>query len=304
MSKTVQIPINLIDNTILNIQTEKSTTGLQLITLICNELNGNSINNNIQEDQLFGLQFYKIKKQELVWLQNHKKVWDQLKIKKGVSIELIPQCHFLLKYYPEDVTKDIDPFSFTLKYLYLQVQNMIQTKLLDCKIDIKQELGRIETNCSVKNIRGIVNTRNSRTSFNESMSFNNGPLNHNQINVVGAGDINAMLAYLEIAQRLPTYGISFWDVKDKTGAQIILGINATGISIHNVEDRIQILSKFDWSSIRTIEFNDRKLILKMVNTTEPTIVYFTQDLRKSEAFIKFGMAYHKLYMDKHNNINM
>lgn len=47
----------------------------------------------------------------------------------------------------------------------------------------------------------------------------------------------AMLEYLKIAQDLEMYGVSYFDIKNKKGSQLYLGVDALGLNIYKAADK-------------------------------------------------------------------
>ena len=53
---------------------------------------------------------------------------------------------------------------------------------------------------------------------------------------------DAMLEYLKIAQDLEMYGVNYFEIKNKKGTDLWLGVDALGINIYEKDDRY--LNKF------------------------------------------------------------
>lgn len=47
----------------------------------------------------------------------------------------------------------------------------------------------------------------------------------------------AMTEYLKIAQDLEMYGITYFDIKNKKGTDLWLGVDALGINIYEKQDK-------------------------------------------------------------------
>lgn len=47
----------------------------------------------------------------------------------------------------------------------------------------------------------------------------------------------AMLEYLKIAQDLEMYGVNFFEIKNKKGTDLWLGVDALGLNIYEKQDR-------------------------------------------------------------------
>ena len=46
-----------------------------------------------------------------------------------------------------------------------------------------------------------------------------------------------MMEYLKIAQDLEMYGVNYFDIKNKKGTDLWLGVDALGLNIYEKEDR-------------------------------------------------------------------
>ena len=77
---------------------------------------------------------------------------------------------------------------------------------------------------------------------------------------------DAMMEYLKIAQDLEMYGVNYFEIKNKKGTELWLGVDALGLNIYEKEDRLTPKIGFPWSEIRNISFNDRKFVIKPIDT--------------------------------------
>lgn len=48
---------------------------------------------------------------------------------------------------------------------------------------------------------------------------------------------DAMIEYLKAAQDLEMYGVNYFDIKNKRGTELFLGVDALGLNIYEKEDR-------------------------------------------------------------------
>ena len=48
---------------------------------------------------------------------------------------------------------------------------------------------------------------------------------------------DAMIEYLKIAQDLEMYGVNYFDIKNKKGTQLFLGVDALGLNVYEFEDK-------------------------------------------------------------------
>lgn len=48
---------------------------------------------------------------------------------------------------------------------------------------------------------------------------------------------DSMMEYLKIAQDLEMYGVNYFEIKNKKGTQLWLGVDALGLNIYGHEDK-------------------------------------------------------------------
>ncbi|XP_041831751.1 ezrin b isoform X2 [Melanotaenia boesemani] len=107
---------------------------------------------------------------------------------------------------------------------------------------------------------------------------------------------DAMLEYLKIAQDLEMYGVNYFDIKNKKGTELWLGVDALGLNIYEKEDKLTPKIGFPWSEIRNISFNDKKFIIKPIDKKSPDFVFYAPRLRINKRILQLCMGNHELYM--------
>ena len=58
---------------------------------------------------------------------------------------------------------------------------------------------------------------------------------HSMTSVVFRED--AMMEYLKIAQDLEMYGVNYFEIKNKKGTDLLLGVDALGLNVYEFSDR-------------------------------------------------------------------
>mgnify|MGYP000556071837 CR=1 FL=1 len=48
---------------------------------------------------------------------------------------------------------------------------------------------------------------------------------------------DAMMEYLKIAQDLEMYGVNYFEIKNKKGTDLLLGVDALGLNVYEFSDR-------------------------------------------------------------------
>jgi len=47
----------------------------------------------------------------------------------------------------------------------------------------------------------------------------------------------SMLEYLKVAQDLEMYGVNYFDIRNKKGTELYLGVDALGLNIYDKQDK-------------------------------------------------------------------
>ncbi|XP_031707592.1 radixin isoform X2 [Anarrhichthys ocellatus] len=107
---------------------------------------------------------------------------------------------------------------------------------------------------------------------------------------------DSMMEYLKIAQDLEMYGVNYFEIKNKKGTQLWLGVDALGLNIYEHEDKLTPKIGFPWSEIRNISFNDKKFVIKPIDKKAPDFVFYAPRLRINKRVLALCMGNHELYM--------
>ncbi|XP_061082245.1 radixin-like isoform X2 [Conger conger] len=107
---------------------------------------------------------------------------------------------------------------------------------------------------------------------------------------------DSMMEYLKIAQDLEMYGVNYFQIKNKKGTELWLGVDALGLNIYEHDDKLTPKIGFPWSEIRNISFNDKKFVIKPIDKKAPDFVFYAPRLRINKRILALCMGNHELYM--------
>jgi len=288
--KSVNVRVTTMDAE-LEFAIQPSTTGKQLFDQVVKTI-------GLREIWFFGLQ-YVDSKGYTTWLKLNKKVLGQ-DIKKESPL----QFRFRAKFYPEDVSEELIQ-DITTRLFYLQVKNAILSDEIYCPPETSVLLAsyaaqakhgdhskELHPNLASDRIlpQRVMDQHNmSRDEWEERIL--NWWKEHK-----GMMREDAMMEYLKIAQDLEMYGVNFFEIKNKKGSELWLGVDALGLNIYEREDRLTPKIGFPWSEIRNISFNDRKFVIKPIDKKAPDFVFFAPRLRINKRILALCMGNHELYM--------
>uniref|UniRef100_A0A7N6B6W8 FERM domain-containing protein n=1 Tax=Anabas testudineus TaxID=64144 RepID=A0A7N6B6W8_ANATE len=272
---------------------QPSTTGKQLFDQVVKTI-------GLREIWYFGLQ-YMDGKGYYTWLKLDKKVSSQ-----DVKKENPLQFKFRAKFFPEDVSEELIQ-DITQKLFFLQVKDSILSDEVYCP----PETAVLLASYAVQAKFGDYNKEIHRSGYllSEQLLPHRVQEQHKlskeqweeRIQVWheehgGMMKEDAMLEYLRIAQDLEMYGVNYFDIKNKKGTELWLGVDALGLNIYEKNDRLTPKIGFPWSEIRNISFNDKKFIIKPIDKKSPDFVFYAPRLRINKRILQLCMGNHELYM--------
>uniref|UniRef100_A0A673ND56 Ezrin-like n=1 Tax=Sinocyclocheilus rhinocerous TaxID=307959 RepID=A0A673ND56_9TELE len=290
------MPVNVRVTTMeaeLEFAVQPSTTGKQLFDQVVKTI-------GLREIWYFGLQCMD-SKGYLTWLKLDKKVSSQ-----DVKKENPLQFKFRAKFFPEDVTDELIQ-DITQKLFFMQVKDGIlsdeiycppETAVLLASYSVQAKFGDFSkevhrpgylTSDRLLPQRVLDQHKLSRDQWEERIQ-----VWHEEHR--GMLKEDAMLEYLKIAQDLEMYGVNYFDIKNKKGTQLWLGVDALGLNIYEKEDKLSPKIGFPWSEIRNISFNDKKFTIKPIDKKAPDFVFYSPRLRINKRILQLCMGNHELYM--------
>ncbi|ROL46279.1 Ezrin [Anabarilius grahami] len=277
----------------LEFAVQPSTTGKQLFDQVVKTI-------GLREIWYFGLQ-YMDSKGYLTWLKLDKKVSSQ-DVKKENPI----QFRFRAKFFPEDVADELIQ-DITQKLFFMQVKDGIlsdeiycppETAVLLASYSVQAKFGDFNkevhrpgylTSDRLLPQRVLDQHKLSREQWEERIQ-----VWHEEHRGMLRED--AMLEYLKIAQDLEMYGVNYFDIKNKKGTELWLGVDALGLNIYEKDDKLTPKIGFPWSEIRNISFNDKKFVIKPIDKKAPDFVFYAPRLRINKRILQLCMGNHELYM--------
>lgn len=272
---------------------QQTTTGKQLFDQVVKTI-------GLREVWFFGLQ-YTDNKGDMTWIKLYKKVMSQ-----DVKKENPLQFKFRAKFYPEDVAEELIQ-DITLRLFYLQVKNAILSDEIYCPSETSVLLASYAVQARHGDYNKITHTpgflTNDRLLPQRVMDQHKMTREEWESSITtwwhehrGMMREDAMMEYLKIAQDLEMYGVNYFDILNKKGTELFLGVDALGLNIYEKDDKLTPKIGFPWSEIRNISFNDRKFIIKPIDKKAPDFVFFAPRVRINKRILALCMGNHELYM--------
>lgn len=288
MPKPVNVRVTTMDAE-LEFAIQPNTTGKQLFDQVVKTI-------GLREIWFFGLQYLDSKGYS-TWLKLNKKVLSQ-----DVRKESPLQFKFRAKFFPEDVSEELIQ-EITQRMFFLQVKEGILSDEIYCPPETAVLLASYACQAKYSDFTQQENLSSDRLL--PQRVYDQHKLSKEQWEDrikswwgehKGMMRDDAMMEYLKIAQDLEMYGVNYFDIKNKRGTDLLLGVDALGLNVYEKEDRLTPKIGFPWSEIRNISFNDKKFVIKPIDKKAPDFVFYAPRLRINKRILALCMGNHELYM--------
>ncbi|XP_047244598.1 ezrin b [Girardinichthys multiradiatus] len=292
MPKAINVRVTTMDAE-LEFAIQPNTTGKQLFDQVVKTI-------GVREIWYFGLQYVDTKGFPN-WLKLDKKVSSQ-----DVRKENPLQFKFRAKFFPEDVSEELIQ-EITQKLFFLQVKEGIlgdeiycppETAVLLASYAVQAKFGDYDREIHRPGYLVSERMLPQRVMEQHKLSKEQWEERIQVWHEEHSGMLreDGMMEYLKISQDLEMYGVNYFDIKNKKGTELRLGVDALGLNIYEKDDRLTPKIGFPWSEIRNISFNDKKFIIKPIDKKAPDFVFYAPRLRINKSILQLCMGNHDLYM--------
>ena len=274
----------------LNLEMKASATGQELFDLVVKEI-------GVHQVEYFGLQFTHSKK-GATWLKPEKKVLDH-----NVRKESPMQFKFLIKFYPEDVAKELVDDT-TLRLFYHQLRKSILSDDIYCP----DEKFFLLASYALQAEYGDYDDDQLRTpgAYDGQLLPQRIVEQHvewrDRVSALHAGHKTmrkegAMKQYLQIVNHFDMYGISHFEYmsKDKK-ATVHLGLCSQGLNVYEKGDKSVPSQKLEWSAIDKIKYDHKNFSIKLADSKAKKVVLKSKRFRTNVQVLKLCKGNHLWYV--------
>ena len=105
------------------------------------------------------------------------------------------------------------------------------------------------------------------------------------------------MKYLETAQELPMYGVTYYGIKDKHGVDLVLGVVPSGLQIYNLDDKQTPRFSLSWSTMKDISLkDDKKFEIRLADKQVRNFIFQTTQRRTSKDILSTCTGYYLLHI--------
>ncbi|XP_022072649.2 ezrin a [Acanthochromis polyacanthus] len=273
MPKMVNVRITSMDAE-LEFSFHSNTTGRQLYDQVSRTI-------GLREMWFFGLQFID-NRGFTTWLNDEKRVMAQ-----NMKKELPLQFKLRVMYYPEDVTDELIQ-DITRRLVFLQVKDHIlsdhiycppETAVLLASYAVQAKYGDYDREVHRQGYLATERLLPKRVRDQHKLTPDQWEERiqvwHEEHRSMFKEE--AMIEYLKIAQDLEMYGVTYFEIKNKKGTDLWLGIDSQGVNIYAKDNKMSPKIGFPWNEIRNISFNNNRFVLKSLDKNAPSFVFYSPD---------------------------
>uniref|UniRef100_A0A3B3U1Z8 FERM domain containing 4B n=1 Tax=Poecilia latipinna TaxID=48699 RepID=A0A3B3U1Z8_9TELE len=263
--------VQLLDDRKLELLVQPKLLSYELLDLVSSHF-------NLKEKEFFGLAFFD--DGQCKWLQMDRRVLEHDFSKKPGAISL----NFLV-FYLENITqlKDI----ITVELFYLNAKSAVYNSNTMCFFYHQEAKGDYTDENTRADLKKLPTLPTKVLKEHPSLAF-----------------------YLTLVESLPTYGVHYFEVKDKQGIPWWLGISYKGIGQYDLQDKLKPRKQlYQWKQLENLYFREKKFAVE-VNDPHRTVTKRTfgqtglliHTWYASHSLIKtiwvMAISQHQFYLDR------
>ncbi|XP_041955389.1 FERM domain-containing protein 4B isoform X1 [Alosa sapidissima] len=274
--------VHLLDNRKLELLVQPKLLARELLDLVSSHF-------NLKEKQYFGLTFIDDTGQ-CKWLQMDRRVLEHDFSKKSGPTPL----YFLVRFYIESISLLKD--TTTVELFFLNAK----TAIYNGDIEVESEVVFKLAAHALQEAKGDYNSdETTRTELRKlptlptkvlkehpSLAYCEERVIEHYKLLQGLTRGQAIVQYLALVESLPTYGVHYYEVKDKQGLPWWLGVSYKGIGQYDLQDKVKPRKLFQWKQLENLYFREKKFAVE-VNDPHRTVTKRT--------FGQTGLVIHTWY---------
>ncbi|XP_075898117.1 FERM domain-containing protein 4B-like isoform X2 [Nelusetta ayraudi] len=251
--------VQLLDDRKLELLVQPKLLSYELLDLVSSHF-------NLKEKEFFGLAFYDDNGQRK-WLQMDRRVLDHDFSKKSGPIAL----NFLVRFYVENITqlKDI----ITVELFFLNAKSAVFNEIIEVE---SENVFKLAANALQEANGDYTSDENTRADLKKLPTLPTKVLKehpslaycedrvigyYKQLKGVSRGQ--AIVQYLTLVESLPTYGVHYYEVKDKQGIPWWLGLSYKGIGQYDLQDKLKPRKLYQWKQLENLYFREKKFAVEV-----------------------------------------
>lgn len=295
MGKPTTLKINHVEG-VIDKEIKSSTTGQELFEEVCDQL-------GMEHIQLFSFAF-KDSKDFDGFLKLDKKILKQDVNKKENPINL----NFRAKFFPEAVNDELIGDAVQ-RIFWRQIKEGIVDDSIYCPPELcvlfaaqsmQAQFGDYDSSKHESGTIKVYEELPKRVIDQHGLTFEQWQerIKNAWSEQRGLPQQQAIMDYLNIAQDLEQYGITYFEITNKKGTRLWLGVHNLGMDIYKYTNKVTPHLGFPWAEIRNISFNDKKFTIKMVAKDSPDFKFFSPRFKVNKRILALCVGNHQFFVSR------
>uniref|UniRef100_A0A8C7ZZP1 FERM domain containing 4Bb n=1 Tax=Oryzias sinensis TaxID=183150 RepID=A0A8C7ZZP1_9TELE len=243
--------VQLLDDRKLELLVQPKLLSYELLDLVSSHF-------NLKEKEFFGLAFFDDNGQ-CKWLQMDRRVLEHDFSKKPGAIRLIIDFYV---FYVENITqlKDI----ITVELFYLNAKSAVYNGMIEVETENVFKLAAYAFNENTRaDLRKLPTLPTKVLKEHPSLAYCEDQVIECYKQLTGVSRGQAIVQYLTLVESLPTYGVHYYEVKDKQGIPWWLGISYKGIGQYDLQDKLKPRKLYQWKQLENLYFREKKFAVEV-----------------------------------------
>ncbi|XP_029013319.1 FERM domain-containing protein 4B isoform X1 [Betta splendens] len=298
--------VQLLDDRKLELLVQPKLLSYELLDLVSSHF-------NLKEKEFFGLAFFDDNGQRK-WLQMDRRVLEHDFSKKSAPIAL----SFLVRFYVENITqlKDI----ITVELFFLNAKSAVYNGVIEVESENVFKLAASALQEAKGDYTSDENTRADLKKLptlptkvlkeHPSLAYCEDRVIEYYKDLKGVSRGQAIVQYLTLVESLPTYGVHYYEVKDKQGIPWWLGLSYKGIGQYDLQDKLKPRKLYQWKQLENLYFREKKFAVEVNDPHRRTVTKRTfgqtglliHTWYASHSLIKtiwvMAISQHQFYLDR------
>ncbi|KAM7405048.1 hypothetical protein PAMP_012338 [Pampus punctatissimus] len=229
--------VQLLDDRKLELLVQPKLLSYELLDLVSSHF-------NLKEKEFFGLAFFDDNGQ-CKWLQMDRRVLEHDFSKKPGPIAL----NFLVRFYVENITqlKDV----ITVELFFLNAKSAVYNGIIEVE---SENVFKLAANALQEAKGDYTSDETTRADLKKLPTLPTKVLKEHP---------SLAYWYLTLVESLPTYGVHYYEVKDKQGIPWWLGISYKGIGQYDLQDKLKPRKLYQWKQLENLYFREKKFAVEV-----------------------------------------
>ncbi|XP_035596279.1 FERM domain-containing protein 4B-like isoform X1 [Oncorhynchus keta] len=252
--------VHLLDNRKLDLLVQPKLLSRELLDLVSSHF-------NLKEKEYFGLTFVDDSGQ-CKYLQLDRRVLEHDFSKRATGPIAL---NFLVRFYIESITLLKD--NTTVELFFLNAKVAVYNGDIEVESEnvfklaanaLQEAKGNYSSDETTRmDLKKLPTLPNKVLKEHPSLTYCEDRVIEYYKQLKGVSRGHAIVQYLTLVESLPTYGVHYYEVKDKQGIPWWLGISYKGIGQYDLQDKLKPRKLYQWKQLENLYFREKKFAVEV-----------------------------------------